>query len=59
MCYDPDNPETAELVIYWHHAPEQPVGAGPFAPRHVFDKVPGGYVYRATRGAKKAKKARA
>jgi Resolvase, N terminal domain/Recombinase/Recombinase zinc beta ribbon domain len=28
------NPETAELVLHWHHAPEQPTDAGPFATRH-------------------------
>src|SRR5262249_16951004 len=39
------NPETAELTIYWHHAPEQPTEAGPFYSRHFtrFDEVPGGY----------------
>jgi predicted nuclease with TOPRIM domain len=46
------NPETAELALHWHHAPEQPTDAGPFASRHMttFDEVPGGYVYRAKRG---------
>ena len=35
------NPETAELLIYWHHAPEQPTEAGPFYSRHYkgFDGV--------------------
>jgi DNA invertase Pin-like site-specific DNA recombinase len=28
------NPETAQLTIYWHHAPEQPTEAGPFYSRH-------------------------
>jgi DNA invertase Pin-like site-specific DNA recombinase len=53
------NPETGRLAIHWHHAPEQPTEAGPFHSRHfsVFDKVPGGYVYRAKRGAQDAKKA--
>jgi hypothetical protein len=23
------NPETAELTLYWHHAPEQPTEGGP------------------------------
>jgi hypothetical protein len=46
------NPETAELTLHWHHAPDQPTEAGPFASRHMttFDEVPGGYVYRAKRG---------
>jgi Recombinase/Recombinase zinc beta ribbon domain len=54
------NPETAELVLHWHHAPEQPTEAGPFASRHMttFEKVPGGYVYRTKRGAKAAKAAK-
>jgi hypothetical protein len=52
------NPETAELTLHWHHAPEQSTDAGPFASRHfnVFDEVPGGYIYRAKRGAKAVKK---
>jgi hypothetical protein len=28
------NPETAELTLHWHHAPEQPTEAGPFYSRH-------------------------
>jgi len=28
------NPETAELLLHWHHAPEQPTDAGPFQSRH-------------------------
>jgi DNA invertase Pin-like site-specific DNA recombinase len=46
------NPESAELTLHWHHAPDQPTEAGPFASRHMttFDVVPGGYVYRAKRG---------
>jgi hypothetical protein len=38
------NPETAELTLHWHHAPEQPTDAGPFASRHMttFDVVTGG-----------------
>jgi hypothetical protein len=28
------NPETAELLLHWHHAPEQPTDAGPFHSRH-------------------------
>jgi DNA invertase Pin-like site-specific DNA recombinase/flagellar motility protein MotE (MotC chaperone) len=42
------NPESAELLLHWHHAPDQPTDAGPFASQHMtaFDVVPGGYVYR-------------
>jgi DNA invertase Pin-like site-specific DNA recombinase len=42
------NPESAELLLHWQHAPEQPTDAGPFASRHMttFDVVPSGYVYR-------------
>jgi hypothetical protein len=28
------DPETASLVIHWHHTPEQPTEAGPFHSRH-------------------------
>jgi DNA invertase Pin-like site-specific DNA recombinase len=28
------NPETAELLLHWPHAPEQPTNAGPFYSRH-------------------------
>jgi DNA invertase Pin-like site-specific DNA recombinase len=28
------NPETAELKLYWHHAPDAPTDAGPFHSRH-------------------------
>jgi DNA invertase Pin-like site-specific DNA recombinase len=28
------NPETAELLLHWHHALEQPTDAGPFQSRH-------------------------
>jgi DNA invertase Pin-like site-specific DNA recombinase len=51
------NPETAELTLHWRHAPERPTEAGLFYSRHMttFDEAPGGYVYRATRGAKGAK----
>ena len=28
------NPETAELLLHWHHAPEQPTDAGAFYSRH-------------------------
>jgi DNA invertase Pin-like site-specific DNA recombinase len=28
------NPESAELALHWHHAPEQPTDAGPFHSRH-------------------------
>jgi hypothetical protein len=37
------NPETAELLLHWHHAQEQPTDAGPFASRHYkgFDEPKG------------------
>jgi hypothetical protein len=52
------NPEAAELVLHWHHAPEQPTEAGPFASRHMttFDEVPGGYVFN-TGSPKRPKRA--
>jgi DNA invertase Pin-like site-specific DNA recombinase len=47
------NPETAELTLHWHHAPDQPTEAGTFFSRHytMFDEVPGGYVAKRDRGA--------
>jgi hypothetical protein len=38
------NPETATLLLHWHHAPEQPTDAGPFHTRHyrMFDGAPAG-----------------
>jgi DNA invertase Pin-like site-specific DNA recombinase len=47
------NPESAELTLHWHHAPEQPTEAGTFFSRHytMFDEVPGGYVAKRDRGA--------
>jgi hypothetical protein len=29
------NPESAELLLHWHHAPDQPTHAGPFASQHM------------------------
>jgi DNA invertase Pin-like site-specific DNA recombinase len=44
------NPESGELTIYWHHAPEQPSEAGPFYSRHntTFTETDG-YVHRPKR----------
>jgi hypothetical protein len=46
------NPENAELLLHWHHAPDQPTEAGAFYSRNMtaFDVVPGGYVYKPQRG---------
>jgi hypothetical protein len=48
------NPEAGSMLIYWHHAPEQPTEAGPFHSKHnnTFDVVPGGYVHRKPKRAK-------